>query len=208
MHEVDFADVVGKRPVMLLFSTPALCQSRVCGPVNDVAEEVKSESGDAAAWVHMEIYEDNELEAGFRPQVRLPAGQAPVNVLVGDFNRDGRKDLAVALVDGGRVAILLARVGGGFRPPDRYTVGTQPYELDRADLNGDRVPDLVTANQEDGNLSILRGRPNGTFHAARNLGIGGIPYSVEAQRLNGDAGPDLAVANHLADEVRVRLNRP
>jgi hypothetical protein len=69
MHEADFADVVGKEPVMLLFSTPALCQSRVCGPVNDVAEQVKAESGNAATWIHMEIYEDNELEKGYREQV-------------------------------------------------------------------------------------------------------------------------------------------
>jgi hypothetical protein len=69
MHEADFADVGGKEPVMLLFSTPALCQSRVCGPVNDVAEQVKAESGDAATWIHMEIYEDNVLEKGYREQV-------------------------------------------------------------------------------------------------------------------------------------------
>ena len=69
MHSDDFADVVGKKPVMLLFSTPALCQSRVCGPVNDVAEQVKAEKGGDAAWIHMEIYNDNELEKGFRPQV-------------------------------------------------------------------------------------------------------------------------------------------
>ena len=41
MHDVDFADVVGKKPTVLLFATPALCQSRVCGPVVDVAEQVK-----------------------------------------------------------------------------------------------------------------------------------------------------------------------
>src|SRR3954447_19962561 len=38
MHDVNFADVVGKRPIILLFATPALCQSRVCGPVVDIAE--------------------------------------------------------------------------------------------------------------------------------------------------------------------------
>ena len=37
MHERSFADVVGKKPVALLFATPQLCQSRVCGPVVDVA---------------------------------------------------------------------------------------------------------------------------------------------------------------------------
>ena len=59
MHDVDFADVVGKEPVVLLFATPALCTSRVCGPVVDIAEEVKSERPDDAAFIHMEIYEDN-----------------------------------------------------------------------------------------------------------------------------------------------------
>jgi hypothetical protein len=75
MHEADFADVVGKKPAVLLFATAALCQSRVCGPVIDVTEEVKSKSGGGAEFVHMEIYRDNEIAKGFRPQVlrwRLP----------------------------------------------------------------------------------------------------------------------------------------
>jgi len=69
MHDVDFADAVGKRPVLLVFATPALCQSRVCGPVVDIAEQVKAGRGDDAAFIHMEIYKDNELSKGFRPQV-------------------------------------------------------------------------------------------------------------------------------------------
>jgi len=59
MHEDDFAEVVGKEPVVLLFATPALCQSRVCGPVVDIAEQVKSVYDDDAAFIHMEIFEDN-----------------------------------------------------------------------------------------------------------------------------------------------------
>lgn len=69
MHGVDFADVVGKKPVVLVFATPLLCQSRVCGPVVDIAEQVKSEFGDKVDFVHMEIYNDNEVKKGFRPQV-------------------------------------------------------------------------------------------------------------------------------------------
>lgn len=74
MHDVDFADVVGKEPVVLLFATPALCQSRVCGPVVDIAEEVKNERPDDAAFIHMEIYNDNQPDAekpdgNVRPQV-------------------------------------------------------------------------------------------------------------------------------------------
>ena len=70
MHQDNFADVLGKRPILLLFSTPALCQSRVCGPVVDIAEQVKATHKGDTAFIHMEIYNDNTIEKGFRPQVR------------------------------------------------------------------------------------------------------------------------------------------
>jgi hypothetical protein len=46
MHEHSFDDVVGKKRVALLFSTPQLCQSRVCGPVTDIALQMKAKYGD------------------------------------------------------------------------------------------------------------------------------------------------------------------
>jgi hypothetical protein len=64
MHDVNFADVVGKKPILLVFATPALCQSRVCGPVVDIAEEVKSEDKGGAAFIHMEIYNNNTIAQG------------------------------------------------------------------------------------------------------------------------------------------------
>jgi hypothetical protein len=69
MHDVNFADALGKRPIVLLFATPALCQSRVCGPVVDIAEQVKhARQNDDVAWIHMEIYNNNQLKDGYRPQ--------------------------------------------------------------------------------------------------------------------------------------------
>jgi hypothetical protein len=71
----DLADVLGKKPVILLFATPALCASRVCGPVVDIAEQVRAESGDGVAFIHQEIYIDNDVSKGTREQVnryRLP----------------------------------------------------------------------------------------------------------------------------------------
>ena len=53
-----------------MFATPQFCQSRVCGPVVDVAEQAKHEYGDKAAFIHMEIYNDNDPGKGVRPQVR------------------------------------------------------------------------------------------------------------------------------------------
>jgi hypothetical protein len=69
-NEADYAEALGKEPVVLLFATPQFCQSRVCGPVVDVAEQAKHEYGDKAAFIHMEIYNDNDPSKGVRPQVR------------------------------------------------------------------------------------------------------------------------------------------
>jgi hypothetical protein len=66
----NLAEVLGKKPVVLVFATPQLCVSRVCGPVVDVAEQVKAAVGDSVAFIHQEIYNDNEVAKGFRPQVK------------------------------------------------------------------------------------------------------------------------------------------
>ena len=69
-NKVDYADALGKEPIVLLFATPQFCQSRVCGPVVDVAEQAKHEYGDKAAFIHMEIYSGNDPGNKVRPQVR------------------------------------------------------------------------------------------------------------------------------------------
>jgi hypothetical protein len=86
-NQVDYADALGKEPILLLFATPQFCQSRVCGPVVDVAEQVKQEYGDEAAFIHMEIFEDNDPGKGVRPQVR--AFHLPSEPWLFAIDRDG-----------------------------------------------------------------------------------------------------------------------
>src|SRR5689334_13411957 len=66
MHKVDFADVVGKKPVALLFATPQLCQSRVCGPVTDIAYQMEAKYGSQMDFIHQEVYVDNTPAKGLR----------------------------------------------------------------------------------------------------------------------------------------------
>jgi hypothetical protein len=88
MHRRSFADVVGKKPVALLFATPQLCQSRVCGPVVDVAAQLKAKYGDRIEFIHQEVYEDNEVDKGLRePLERFNLPSEPWLFVV---NRDGR----------------------------------------------------------------------------------------------------------------------
>ncbi len=75
MHERSFDEVVGSKPVALLFATPQLCQSRVCGPVTDVALQLQAEYGDRMEFIHQEVYVDNDPNAGLREPLaafRLP----------------------------------------------------------------------------------------------------------------------------------------
>lgn len=69
-NKVDYADVLGKEPIVLLFATPKFCQSRVCGPVVDQTEQAQEKYGDQAAFIHMEIYNHNDPADLVRPQVR------------------------------------------------------------------------------------------------------------------------------------------
>ena len=108
MHEVDFADVLGERPIVLLFATPALCSSRVCGPVVDVAEQVKSEfEPEEVAFIHMEVYRENAIDNGLRPQLR--AFGLPTEPWLFVIDRDGRVATAI---EGGFSAEELERAVG------------------------------------------------------------------------------------------------
>jgi hypothetical protein len=67
MHDVSLKDALGKKPVVLLFATPQLCQSRVCGPVVDIAAQLKKTYGSRMTFIHQEVYVDNTVAKGLRP---------------------------------------------------------------------------------------------------------------------------------------------
>jgi hypothetical protein len=70
LHQKSFAEVVGTKPVALLFATPQLCQSRVCGPVTDIALQLKQEYGDRVEFIHQEVYVANDPNKGLRPPLQ------------------------------------------------------------------------------------------------------------------------------------------
>jgi len=70
LHEQSLKDVIGRKPVALLFATPALCESRVCGPVVDIAAQLQKTYGDRVEFIHQEVFVDNDLKKGLRPPLR------------------------------------------------------------------------------------------------------------------------------------------
>jgi hypothetical protein len=89
----DYAQALGKRPIVLLFAAPKFCQSRVCGPVVDVAGQAKREYGDEAAFIHMQIYNENDPGKGVRPEVR--AFHLPSQPWLFTIDREGDVDSAI-----------------------------------------------------------------------------------------------------------------
>ena len=105
----------------------------------------------------------------------LRAGGFPYSVAVGDFNGDGKQDLAVVNSESDNVSILLGDGTGNFSAPTNFAVGDQPLSVAVGDFNGDGKQDLAVANYDStGNVSILLGDGAGNFSAPTNFGVGGF----------------------------------
>src|SRR5437016_1683065 len=127
------------------------------------------------------------------------AGSSPASVVAGNFNGDGKVDLAVANSGASNgvasVSVLLGRGDGTFNPAVNYSGGFGSLSLAVGDFNRDGKLDLVEANFSTGNVTILSGNGNGTFQAPRSYGTNGAPTSVAVGDFNRDGKLDLVVAN-------------
>lgn len=112
--KTDLNDVYGEKPVALLFATPALCQSRVCGPVVDILAEVRAELGDEqVAFIHNEIYRENRIDRGLRPEparYRIPT--EPWLFVLDDTGRVAERIEGAFSADELKAAIAKARGEG------------------------------------------------------------------------------------------------
>ncbi len=137
-------------------------------------------------------------------------GTGPTAVVVGDFNGDGKLDLAFTNVGGDNVTLLLGDGTGGFAAAtgSPFAVGAGPHSLVAADFNGDSKLDLAVANATDGTVTVLLGNGTGGFTAAPGspFRVGSAPQFVAAGDFNGDKKPDLAVVNFNDNSVTILLN--
>jgi hypothetical protein len=135
-------------------------------------------------------------------------------VVIGDFNGDGKLDLAVANEQGSSVSVLLGNGDGTFQTAVNYVVGNAPVSVAVEDFNGDGKLDLVVANEcgndptcqsNNGTYSVLLGNGDGTFQVAANYSAGTELGALAAGDFNGDGKLDFAVANYGSANLSVYL---
>jgi hypothetical protein len=132
-------------------------------------------------------------------------GGSPASLAVGDFNGDGRRDLAGANAGADTVPILLGRGDGTFAEVPKVGIEA-PRAMVVGDFNSDGHQDLAVADGRNNVVFILLGQGNGTFVEASAVGVGSPPVSVVVGNFNGDGRQDLAVANSGDKTVSILIN--
>lgn len=138
-------------------------------------------------------------ESGLAAAVNYGAGSQPWSIAVGDFNGDGKQDLAVAFVGSG-VDVLPGNGDGTFQASSTYRSGVAPQSVVAGDFNGDGKTDLAVANANcgmgNGTVSVLLGNGDGTFQAAVNYpGTASCLIWLALGDFNRDGRVDVAAVN-------------
>src|SRR5262249_31254777 len=94
-----------------------------------------------------------------------PTGQGrATDVALGDFNGDGKRDVAITKADSYKILFLLGNGAGGFSSTASVTATSEPTKIAAGDLNGDGLSDIVTTNTYfTWSLTVVLGRSDGNF---------------------------------------------
>jgi Bacterial Ig-like domain (group 3)/FG-GAP-like repeat/FG-GAP repeat len=151
---------------------------------------------------------DGSLRAAYSYATNPPGiGSQSRAVVTGDFNNDGRTDIAT-LFAGDSVTILIADSKYSFQRLGTYVAGNysgdQVVALAAADVNGDGDLDLVVVGLKQ--VDVLLGKGDGTFQSPKVRTItSGTTHGVALADVNGDGKVDLVYtwASAALDDIAV-----
>jgi hypothetical protein len=140
------------------------------------------------------------------PSSPIDVGSKPAGMTAGDFNNDGRLDVAVTNQGDNDVSILIGGPNGQFTPAlFNPGVGVNPDGIASGDFNGDGRADLAVANLNSNNVTVLIGLGGGLFANGITYAAGNGPADVVTADFNGDGKLDLAVSDTDSGRVSILL---
>lgn len=133
----------------------------------------------------------------------LSVGRSPSALVVTDFDRDGRRDLAVANSEGDSVSLLFGSGPANFSPAISLAGVAGPIALAAVDLNADQREDLIVASGIDDIMVSFRSIAPNRVEKFGEVPAGTGPAGVACPDLNEDGRPDLVVSNSFEGTISV-----
>jgi hypothetical protein len=133
--------------------------------------------------------------AGFKSPAELSTGFLPTAVVQGDFNADGKMDVAISNGGDNTIYVYLGNGDGTFAVPEvLYTSGQSPAWLAAAQLKTGGHVDLIAVDGDSQKVEVFSGNGDGTFKASSVVAtLSQIPTFVLSGDFNKDGHVDLAV---------------
>jgi hypothetical protein len=121
----------------------------------------------------------------------------------GDFNGDGRLDLAVPSLSEDSVTVIFGQSTGEFGTPISIEVGDGPVGIVAEDFDLDGYCDFAVACSYSNEIVALYGNADGNFEGKQSYATSSTPWAIASGDFNGDRLPDLVVTYYSSDVVSV-----
>ncbi|MEX1275436.1 MAG: FG-GAP-like repeat-containing protein [Bacteroidota bacterium] len=193
------ATVTAASPTSLTVAVPA---GAVYGPVTVLANGLTDQSREHFS----KPFVSADSILSFTAVSPVSTNSTPRGVVTGDFNADGKIDVAFANFGSNNINVVLGNGDGTFTSGATIAVESNTNRLTTGYFNGDAHLDIATASTGANVVQYALGNGDGTFASPVNVGASGNPIGITSGDLNNDGKMDLVATGLLGNTAIPLLN--